>query len=201
MMKRISILIAVLFAASTANAATFALNTDKASYLVGESITVTLTATVAGGGEQVLPFSSYGTTIGWNSAVAFVKNTGMPNAFGNSNQTPLIAGLNGAANTPCANTGNTCTLISQVNSSFAPVNVAGGTVVTGTLVLEADALGLLNLSIASFSNLGATDGSAVVFGTNAQVAEVVVPEPTTAALLGLGLLGLSVAGRRRPVAS
>jgi hypothetical protein len=194
--KRFSLaMIATLAIAHASAAAGFFVDTDKASHLVGDSILITVTDTVDPAGESLNPFDSYALSIGWDENVAFVQNSGVSNPpFGNSSQSPILAGLSGIASPSCANTGNTCTVINQVNASQAPVNVAGGSVVVGTLVLEAFDLGSLQLAITSFSNLGSTDASAVQFRANAQTA--VIPEPTTAALLCLGLLGLGVARRR-----
>ena len=59
----------------------------------------------------------------------------------------------------------------------------GGTVSIGTTSVGDDIIGAAGQSYLSEYNFGA--------GT------VVVPEPTTASLIGLGLLGLSIAGRNR----
>jgi hypothetical protein len=55
--------------------------------------------------------------------------------------------------------------------------------------------GILNTGIDAFGDVAFNDISHLVFGNGASVN--VVPEPGTAALLGLGLLGLGVASRRR----
>ena len=82
---------------------------------------------------------------------------------------------------------------------LAPVQPLGvqpdATVHVGTLTLIADALGLINFSFGSSFLLGVGTAS---LGGNALTAEVVpIPEPGTAALIGLGLTGLAVVGRRR----
>jgi hypothetical protein len=109
---------------------------------------------------------------------------------------PWIGGSPNGCVSAGAGAGNTCILISQsLFSAFAPDDPQ---TLVGTLVLEASALGSLGLVVASAAYLGGgiTGPSSVTVGSNFASAAV-VPEPTTAAMLGLGLLGLSVAGRRR----
>ena len=67
----------------------------------------------------------------------------------------------------------------------------------GTLLLTADTPGALNFQVigASLVAFGLTPGD-VQFSANAAAANV-VPEPGTAAMVGLGLLGLASVGRRR----
>ena len=88
-----------------------------------------------------------------------------------------------------------CLVIDQL----APVQPLGvqpdATVHVGTLSLIADALGLINFG---FGATVLAIAPTLSFGGNAATAEVVpIPEPGTAALIGLGLTGLAVAGRRR----
>jgi hypothetical protein len=134
--------------------------------------------------------------VGWDAAIAAVANVGNPNPFGHSTQAPVIAGLTGSATTLCANTGNTCSVVNQTNTTFNPVNVPQGTVVIGTLVMDANNLGAVALSVTNSRNGTDTSGAAVTTGSNFNTAEV-VPEPGTAALMALGLLGLGLGGRLR----
>jgi hypothetical protein len=64
-----------------------------------------------------------------------------------------------------------------------------------TITLTADAAGTANFSWL----INAGNESLNFFGltNSAGTSVLIVPEPTTAALLGMGLLGLAVAGRRR----
>ena len=57
--------------------------------------------------------------------------------------------------------------------------------------------GVLNQALDAFGDSAFNDISNLVLGNPASV-NVAAPEPGTAALLGLGLLGLGLASRRRP---
>jgi hypothetical protein len=217
-MKRTLIAIAVaLVAASGANAATMSIDTDKSTYNVGELITITATLTIAAAGD--VADSAAGTAISleasWDPTTGFVANGALPGNYGTSSQIVTVGPLAGCSNLSSfgggapwiggspngcvsagAGAGNTCILISQsLFSAFAP---DPNQVLVGTLVLEASAVGSLGLVVASAAYLGGgiTGPGSVTVGANFASATV-VPEPTTAAMLGLGLLGLSFAGRRR----
>jgi hypothetical protein len=183
----------VLGLASAATAISVIVDTDKKTYLPGESILVTTTMTVTG---AECPAVADGTC-------AFVLLELLWSD-------PQIAGVPGPASYGpgltsgggfftfsigagfCAS--DSCLVIDQL----APVLPAGvqpdATVHVGTLSLIADALGLINFS---FPTVILAIGPTVSLGGNPATAEVVIPEPTTAALLGLGLTGLAIAGRRR----
>jgi len=207
-MKRTLIaIVAAMFAAGTANAASIHLAASNPLNVAGSVSSVTVTLTVAPGGEVVPSFSAYGVTLGWDNTVVRVVGSNGTTTFGKSAQSPIIAGLSGSLTPTCVsagvNKGKACAVITQSNAG-APVNVPGGTVVIGQLLLEIlpapDVPGTsLGLLIVSYNNNGVTNAGADPnltidpSFTNAQV----VPEPTTAALLGLGLLGLAFAGRRR----
>lgn len=207
-MKRTLItMLAAMFAASGASAATLLVDTDSDFYLLNDLITIT--ATFTSDGSETAGFGQgIGFSIQWDDTIANPDNEG--DLFADGHGTQLVtsgpnAGASqlsanggsvlfaGPANTGCNNNGYACEFLTQTNTSFSTVTLDAQTLVA-TLVLRAEALGDLNLATFSLVNTlsPATD---VTFGTNLQNA--VVPEPTTAALLGLGLLGLGVAGRRR----
>ena len=104
----------------------------------------------------------------------------------------------------------------QVNVDFVGTDLTNGTnAATGsaagqgdqpggllaTLVFDVTGLGDgvadIYLSITSPGNVLALGGGATATPTLAGAGTVITPEPTTALLVGLGLLGLGVAGKRR----
>ena len=94
----------------------------------------------------------------------------------------------------------------QVNVDYTATSLLDGTggdgvALLATLVFDViaggDLVAELSLSITSPGNIvqlaGGVNGTASLAGAGT----VVIPEPTTALLVGLGLVGLGVAGRRR----
>ncbi len=205
-MKRTLISIfAALAVASGASAATLSIDADAASYGVGDTITITAifdatgaTASPGDGSETVA------ISVTWEDAVADALGAG---AFGSSSQSAdtlngvTLTSFGGAipwlgnASNGCVSAGpsagSECILISQglLAGDFAP----DANTVTATLQLTAVAVGALNLGDIIVNTLGNTT---VSIGSNFTSATV-VPEPGTALMLGLGLLGLGFTGRRR----
>lgn len=82
----------------------------------------------------------------------------------------------------------------NTDAEFRLVFQAGAAGTTTFDIGTSTDLGLGNVIVIATSSAGAN--SAIVQGVNAQIQVTVIPEPGTALLMGLGLAGLAVAGRR-----
>ena len=107
-----------------------------------------------------------------------------------------------AANPPEIRFGTT----NQVNVDYVATNLSTGNGLAGTALLATlvfdviaggDGVAELALSITSAGNIVQMAGGVNTTASLAGAGTVVIPEPTTALLVGLGLVGLGVAGRRR----
>ena len=215
-MKRTLIsFLAAMFVAAGASAATLTLDIDATGPLLTGD-TITITATVEGAGETFNFLDGIDTVAEWNTSQLAVSNGGSINPpFGAGTQT-VIPGLDGGVNAPntfCSNAGNSCIFLSQANVGFTPVNIGTNTA-TASLTFDVIALagstltfgvGTTGNSLDYVSALFGSPGSdiigAAVIGGNLTNAInnglAVVPEPGTAAMVGLGLIGLASVGRRR----
>jgi hypothetical protein len=166
---------AVLGLAAAANAATVSVVADAASYNVGDTITLTVSSNSQG--ETLFTAT---TVVGYTGPVTSLTST------------------------PTIPAGGWITGPDVISSPgfrlvFDALNFSGndpGTGFGGTLTFSANAPGSATFTIGGNPNLGiAFDFGTAAAGSSVTVS--IVPEPTTAALLGLGLFGLAVAGRRR----
>ncbi len=177
-------LVAALGFASAATAATITVDTDKATYLTGETITVTTTL-ITTGGEASASFALL--ELVWSDPQ--IDGVPGPAVYG----PPLTSGGGfiawsvGAGN--CLAT--SCLVIDQLSPCCPTGAIPDPTVNVGTVTMVADAVGTINFSFGFAFVFGATP----TFGANAAVAKI-IPEPGTAALLSLGLAVLAMRRRR-----
>jgi len=180
-MKRTLVVVAAVVGfAAAASASTLsvfttnALNVAQTSFLPGDTILLKVTGDSAGGAES----GAIQGQLFWNGAVTNSVSVAQGNWYGTL--------LNPALND---------------NSGYAfnqsdPRN-AGVSIATSVITLVADAVGVSNVTwggsyLIFFDIYSATPGS-VPTGASFSV----IPEPATAGLIGLGLLGLVLGGRRR----
>jgi hypothetical protein len=166
-----------------AQAATLTMSADKVSYAVSETITLTVIGDTLGGTDLGI----FG-TVAYNSALVST-GTHTQKALKTVNK---VAWIRGGLNTDFPQP-DTFDAFSQINGT----TVAAGSTkkLTATMTFKADAAGA-----AAFDWwVGAAAQTLDFFGLVAATGTTVniIPEPSTAGLMGLGLVGLVVAGRRR----
>lgn len=184
-MKRTLFIVATVIGfATAASAVTLTVVSDKLTYAPGENILLTVTGDSQGAKDDAiygqLVYSAALTTTVTSSQSQLTRGGGAIFAL-----TGNLARGDGFAE-----------VFDQIiDSGGTPRSVDNLQVSTATLI--ADAAGVVNVDWASGPGInldffGLTNGPGAP-GTTFTI----VPEPTTAALLGLGLLGLMLGGRRR----
>jgi len=177
-MKRTLVVLALVVVgfAAAAGAATLSVASDKTTYNTGETITLS----VSGDGAGATAYSILG-QLSYNSALVgpgtrTQQKVGASWTLGALNSSSGVSDAFNQIAFPAATAGNL-----PAGNPFSIVT------------LVANAVGVVNVGwvTTNFSFFGLTQPQAV--GTTFTI----VPEPTTVALLALGLFGLSVGGRRR----
>jgi hypothetical protein len=182
MKRTLTALVVMLSLASSANALSLHVDSDKLSYVFGETITITATLDTT----LAPPALVAGVALNWNGPLAVPTDPGGFGPFGSSSQV-ITVGLNvGAPNLTSSfgiipwlgpptsgcdsagpSAGNTCVILNQINFAGSPPDPA---TLVGTLQMVAgNAAGPLNF------NLSANDafGAPTTLGANFQGAFIV----------------------------
>jgi hypothetical protein len=171
-------LITVIGLAITANAATLSVTSDASTYAPGATITLT----VSGDAEGASTTAVFAQVL-FSGDSSFVSSS-------QQGQTSFSGGLPWASGALTSGAGFADALNQIAGLSALPAD----NLFSATIVLTAGSAGTVATSFNTTPGANLLDfyGASGTGGTF-----TIVPEPTTAGLLGLGLLSLAVVGRRR----
>ena len=185
MKRTVHFLTAIVFVVAISVSATAATSINlvaSGSFTQGSLITLETFATADGGETDNTIFGAI------NFSDAFLNS----NAPGNS-QVPLFTSIGALTCTTAF-----CVAFSQVNAAGPiAVNLTNALIATTTFTATAAPGTTITFAWRTTPTTQRFDWFGLTNGTPPSINVTVIPEPTTVALLGLGLVGLAVAGRRR----